>query len=125
MSTKFHRIRRLTLILAGTAALSGTFVPLAMAEMPVGSDNTPADADQCQNYKDDYNSLNWSALMTLMTLGSAGLQTAQQEMAEANHWKLIAEARNCDTSTWAITVNPETSVAVNRVSVAPVSVAQK
>jgi hypothetical protein len=122
MSNICHRMKRLTLILAGTAALSGAVAPLAMADVPVGSDNTPADAQQCQNYKNSYNDLYWAALQNLL---AGRIQTATDQMGNAQHWKLIAEARGCDTSTWASTVNPGTPVAVNPVSVASVPVAQR
>jgi hypothetical protein len=55
---------------------------LAMAEMPVGSDNTPADAQQCQNYKNSYNDLYWQALQNLL---AGHIQTATDQIGNAQH----------------------------------------
>jgi hypothetical protein len=127
MSTMFHRIKRLTLILAGTAALSGTFVPLAMADIPTGgSDNTPAGDKTCQNNQDWYNqALQGAANAAVQVIfgNGAAYQTMLDDLGQAAREKQQSTERGCDTSTWASTVSAGTPVAVNRTSVGSVSVA--
>jgi hypothetical protein len=48
-------------LLAGTAALSGTFLPMAMADTPNGGSSTAASSDECQSYNGAYTHAIWVA----------------------------------------------------------------
>jgi len=121
MSTKFHQIKRFALILAGTAALSGAVVPMAMADAPSGSGW--ADPGDCQSFHDTYDYyINGAA--DAIASGNLTAAFVMAEDAAAN--KSAAEDAGCNTSTWASggSSGSIAPVAVNRVSVASVTVAQ-
>jgi hypothetical protein len=106
MHTRFHRAKRFILILAGTAMLSGSAVPLATADVPTGgSGQPPADAAQCQNYQNWFNQDGAAAGDALV---HGNLQTWADYTGQQSRDYTVAKERGCDVSTWDVTSSPGT-----------------